>query len=165
MFGKTHCSKKCGTFRFRESPNARLLAVYSGPLEIGGQLDVFGPGDADVEIVGGRAELAERKLLALGSAGVDAILRHVDDVVSYVKPYDRVIDAIVRADAGDDDMVPARAEIEFPQLLFHGRLIEAVVGILFYDRFLAMGLSSSTNSTAGLSSMSEYSLPKKVNSG
>ena len=83
--------------------------------------------------------MAERELLPLGSAGVDAILRYVDDEVSYVRSYDRVIDAIVRADAGDDDMIPARPEIECLQLLFHGRLIEAVVRILFDDRFVSIG--------------------------
>ena len=85
------------------------LAVYSGPLEVGGELDVFRPSNTNVEIIRGRAELSESELLAFGLAGMDAILRHVDEVVSYVEAYDRVIHAIVRADSRDDDMVSARA--------------------------------------------------------
>jgi hypothetical protein len=60
------------------------LAVCSGPLEFGGELDVFGLGNADVEIIRGRAELTESKLLTLGPAGMDTILRHIHEIVSYV---------------------------------------------------------------------------------
>jgi hypothetical protein len=76
-------------------PLQRRLAVYSGPLELGGELDVFGPSDTNVEIIRGRAELTESKLLTLAPAGMDTILRHIDEVVSYVKSYDRMIHAIV----------------------------------------------------------------------
>jgi hypothetical protein len=71
------------------------LDVYGGSLEGGGELDVFRPSHANVEIIGGRAELAESELLALCPAGMDTIFRHVDDVVSDVKSYDRVVHAIV----------------------------------------------------------------------
>jgi hypothetical protein len=70
---------------------------------------VFRPSNNDVVIVRGRAELTERKLLAVGAAGVYAILRHVNDIISYVKSYDRMIHAIVRADSRDDNMVSAGA--------------------------------------------------------
>ncbi len=62
----------------------------------------------------------------------------MDDIVSDVKADDRVIDAIVRADARDDDMVPAGAEIEFLELLFHRRLVKTVMGILFYHWFVSI---------------------------
>lgn len=71
------------------------LVVYSGLVEVGGELDVFGTCNADVEIIRGRAELAKRKLPTLGPACVDAILRYIDQVVSYVKSNDGVIDAVV----------------------------------------------------------------------
>jgi hypothetical protein len=71
------------------------LAVYGGPLEVGSELDVFRPSHTDVKIIRGRTELTEGKLLTLGAARMDTILRNVDEVVSYVKSYDRVIHAIV----------------------------------------------------------------------
>ena len=43
MFGTACRTKKAWSSAFREPPNARLLAVYSGPLETGGQLDFSGP--------------------------------------------------------------------------------------------------------------------------
>ena len=86
-----------------------------------------------------RAELAESELLTLGAAGVDTIRRHVNDVVSDVESDDRVIDAIVRSDACDDDIISAGTKIEFLELLFHGRLIEAVMGILLDDNFACIG--------------------------
>jgi len=115
------------------------LAVYRGPLGLGGELDAFRPRDSDIVVIRGRAELAEGELLAVGSAGVNAVLRHVDDVVSDVKSDDRVIHAIVRADAGDDDMVAAGTEIVFVELLFHGGPVETVVGIFFYNRLAGSG--------------------------
>jgi hypothetical protein len=115
------------------------LAVYNGPLEAGGELEIFRPSHGDVVIVRGRAELAESELLALVPTGMDAIFRHVDEVVSYVEAYDSVIHAIVRADSRDYDMIPARAEVEFTQMLFHGSLIEAVMGVLFYDHLAGSG--------------------------
>ena len=51
--------------------------------------------DLDIKIIRRRAELAEGELLALRPAGVDAILRNVDIIISDVKSYDRVIHAIV----------------------------------------------------------------------
>ena len=49
------------------------LTVYSDPLEFGGDLDVLRPINTDIETIRGGAELAESKLLALGSAGMDTI--------------------------------------------------------------------------------------------
>lgn len=71
------------------------LAIDSYPLEVDGELDVFGACDTNVEGISGRAKLTERKLLTLGPASMDTILRHVDQVVPYVKSYDRVVHAIV----------------------------------------------------------------------
>jgi hypothetical protein len=116
------------------------LAVYSCPLEIWGELDVFGPSDANIEIIGGRAELTESKLLTFRPAGMDTILRHVDKVVSDVKAYHGVIHAIVGADSRHNDVVSARAEIQLLQLFFHGSFIEAVVGVLLYDYLVRRGL-------------------------
>ena len=93
-----------------------------------------------VEIIRGRTELTQGKLLAFSSAGVDTILRNVDPVVSDVKADDGVIHAIIRADSRDDDMVPARAEVELLELFFHGRPIETIMGILFNHDLVGIGL-------------------------
>ena len=55
----------------------------------------------------------------LGAAGVDTILRHVDQIVSYVKSYDRVINAIVRADPRDDADRPCGARRSRPRRTRH----------------------------------------------
>jgi hypothetical protein len=47
--------------------------------------------------------------LQLGWRGYNP--RKLDPVISDVKADDGVIDAIIRADSRDDDMVPARAEV------------------------------------------------------
>src|SRR5581483_5833574 len=69
------------------------------------ELDVLRSGHAHVEVVGGRTKLAQRELLALGAARVDAVFRHVDNIVADVKADDRVVNAVVRADAGDYHVV------------------------------------------------------------
>ena len=79
-------------------------------------------------------------MLAFSSARVDTILRNVDPVVSDVKADDGVIDAIIRADSRDDDVVPARAKVEFPELFFHGSLIKTIMGILFNHDLVGIGL-------------------------
>ena len=61
----------------------------------GRELNVFRTRHFDVKIIRGRAELAEGELLAFRPARVDAIFRNVDEVISDVKSYDRMIDAVV----------------------------------------------------------------------
>src|SRR4030095_8456304 len=77
--------------------------------------------------------MAQRKLLSLGLACMDAIFRDVDDVVADVKADDRVVNTIVRADSRDDHVVSARAKIELFEAIFHGRLIETVMGVFLDD--------------------------------
>jgi hypothetical protein len=79
-------------------------------------------------------------LLAFSTAGVDTIFRNVNPVVSDVKADDGVIDAIIRADSRDHDVVPARAKVELLELFFHGRLIETIMGILFNHDLVGIGL-------------------------
>ena len=74
---------------------ATKLEIDRCLVDDGREFDVFRPCDADIEIIRRRAELAEGELLAFRPAGVDAIFRNVDIVISDVKSYDRVIDAIV----------------------------------------------------------------------
>ena len=71
---------------------------------------------------------------------MDTILWNVDPVVSDVKADDGVIDAIIRTDSRDDDVVPARTEVQLLELFFHGRLIETIMGILFNHGLVGVGL-------------------------
>src|SRR5262245_40644974 len=57
-----------------------------------------------------------------------------------MKADDSVIDAIIRADSRDNDMVSAWTKVELLELFFHGRLIETIMGILFYHDLVGMGL-------------------------
>src|SRR4029434_11260951 len=47
---------------------------------------------------------------------------------------------VCRADSRDDDVVPAGAKVELLELFFHGRLIEAIMGILFNHDLVGIGL-------------------------
>ena len=58
-------------------------------------MNLFRTRHFDVKIIRRRAELAEGELLDFGPAGVDAIFRNVDEIISDVKSYDRMIDAVV----------------------------------------------------------------------
>ena len=93
-----------------------------------------------VIIIRGRTELPQGELLTVSSAGVDTILRNVNPVISDMKADDGVIDAIVRADSRDNDVVSAWTKVELLELFFHGRLIETIMGILFYHDLVGMGL-------------------------
>src|SRR5581483_7469325 len=55
----------------------------------------------------------------LAAARVDAVLRHVDNIVADVKADDRVVNAVVRADAGDYHVVSTQTQIESFEPLFH----------------------------------------------
>src|SRR5262245_66456228 len=57
-----------------------------------------------------------------------------------MKADDGVIDAIIRADSRDDDVVSAWAKVELLELFFHRRLIETIMGILFYHDLVGIGL-------------------------
>src|SRR6266850_1879635 len=64
---------------------------------------------------------------------MDAIFRDVDDIVANVKADNRVVNTIVRANSRNDHVVSARAKIELFKAIFHGRLIETVMGVFFDD--------------------------------
>jgi len=64
---------------------------------------------------------------------MDAILGDVNDIISDMKADHRVVNAIVRTNARDNDVITAWAQVEFLQLLFHGSPIKAVVGVFFDD--------------------------------
>src|SRR5262245_60472473 len=57
-----------------------------------------------------------------------------------MKADDGVIDAIIRADSRDDDVVSAWAKVELLELFFHRRLIETIMGILFNHDLVGIGL-------------------------
>src|SRR5262245_34302958 len=113
--------------------------IYCCLFEGGEKLDFFPTGHTHVKIIRGRAELTQSKLLTLGSARVDTILRNVNPVISDMEADDGVIDTIVRSDSRDDDVVSAREKVEPLKLFFHGRLIETIMRILFNHNFVGIG--------------------------
>ena len=64
----------------------------------------------------------------------------MNPVISDMKADDGVIDAIIRADSRDDDVVSAWAKVELLELFFHGRFIEAIMRILFNHDLIVIGL-------------------------
>src|SRR4029078_13455731 len=68
---------------------------------------------------------------------MDAILGDVNDIISDMKADHRVVNAIVRTNARDNDVITAWAQVEFLQLRFHGSPIKAVVGVFFDDDLIA----------------------------
>ena len=67
------------------------------------------------------------KELGLRVNTVDTVFRNDAVVVSDVKADHRVIDAVAGTDAGNDDFISARAEIQFFQSRLHRCLIKAIV--------------------------------------
>src|SRR5258705_12491074 len=66
---------------------------------------------------------------------VDGVFGHDSVIVPDVEADDRMIDAVARADAGNDDLVPARPQIVFSQHRFHRGFIETVMRRFLYDIF------------------------------
>ena len=65
--------------------------------------------------------------LRLRMHAVDAVFGHDAVEIPDVKADDRMINAIARTDAGDDDLVPARPQVEFFQQRFHRGFVETVM--------------------------------------
>src|ERR1044071_652442 len=66
---------------------------------------------------------------------VDAIFRHDAIEIPNVKADHRMIHAVARTNAGDDDLVAAGLQIELLQHRFHRSLVEAVVRGFLHDVF------------------------------
>ena len=81
----------------------------------------------------------ESERLRLRMDAVDAVFGHDAVEIPDVKANDRMINAIARTDAGDDDLVPARPQVEFFQQRFHRGFVEAIVRGLLHHVFAGQG--------------------------
>ena len=75
----------------------------------------------------------EGKWLRLRMDAVDAVFGHDAVVIPDVEANDRMIDTITRSNAGDDNLIPARPQVELFQRRFHGGFVEAVMGGFLHD--------------------------------
>jgi hypothetical protein len=58
---------------------------------------------------------------------VDTIFQHDRIIVSNVKPDNRMVNTVARANASDDDFIASRLQIEFLEDRFHRRFIKTIV--------------------------------------
>ena len=66
---------------------------------------------------------------------VDTIFQDEGVVVSNVKPDNRMVNTVARANASDHDFIAARLQIEFLEDRFHRRFIKTIVRSLLNDIF------------------------------
>src|SRR6202008_3560092 len=91
------------------------------------KLKLVGTRNGHVEVVSAGTKLRQRESLRVRRNPVHAIFGNDHVVIADMKPDHRMIPAVAGADAGDDDTIATRAQIELFEYRFHLGLVETIM--------------------------------------